>query len=301
MDHFQPTFGVKDTAHNIKSFINTHTQIIWDLFKPLAPYIIGLLLLDAVITDLFFAQSKGKFQLGEVLASYFWTCFVISWHRVVIHGPENYVLVNPFSPKRHELVFLGMGIATVLALIVASSSVMALALFMKNPIASLLGVVTVLILAYCLMRVCFYYPSKAVNSNLTLMQAFHMSRGYIWRIMCASFLGSFKVILMFVGAIFVLAILFSGVLYGLTSVLGPFPANTIGFLFLSPAIFYFSPFLYAYGVTSLSNYYLYVLQNDPEAVAFYTSKEGGLLSQDEIKDKKERSALEAKIDDEQIF
>ena len=262
MTGIAPTLEIKETSRNVGDFIKNHKEVFWNIVKPLLPWIVGLYAIDIFVTVVFMPESKNGFSLGSIVANYFYTALVISWHRVVIHGPENAVPMNPFKPQKHELIFLGMGVLLGLAAFVVGFIIGGGAFFIHPA----LGIAALLILmplgAYIGYRLSFYFPAKAVNNSITFKKAFSLTKGYFWKLMGASFMASVKYIL----GIFVFFILVFIVLTILGFILGSIGDNAIiqgifGLIFSIPVLAYFYPLIIIVGVTTLSNYYLYALQN----------------------------------------
>lgn len=263
MDHYQPSFVAKDTAQNITNFVEVNKNEFWKIFKPLMPFIAGCYILDAVISDLFFADSEDGFGLFAIFASYFLTVLVITWHRVVIHGPDNYIPMNPFKPKRHELVFIGVGFLLGLVMGLIGAGVVIGAAVTASPVMIIIAVIVVLAMIYILYRVCFYFPAKAVDASITLSQAFVLTKGYLWKIISATFRASFKLILLLIAFVIVAAICVFVLVMFLP--LSGMPM-VLGLIVDLPMQLYFGPLLTIIGVTALSNYYLYAIQNEERAV-----------------------------------
>lgn len=263
MDHYQPIFESKEAARNIEDFIDATKAEFWRIFKPLMPFIAACHILDAVISDLFFAESKNGFSLFGIISAYFVTVLAITWHRVVIHGPDNYTPMNPFKPKRHELAFVGMGFLLGLIVVIISGGLVFGAIVTSSPIMVLLAVVVILALIYMFYRVCFYFPAKAVNSGITLSQAFRLTNGYLWKTISSTFRAALWTILMVIA--FVLAM---GVFLTFILMFIPFGGaiEILSLIVVLPMKLYFEPLLTIIGVTALSNYYLYAIQNEERAV-----------------------------------
>jgi hypothetical protein len=265
MLHYTPTRGAFDAAKNIRNFVQDNKQVFWDILNPLLPFIIGLTLFDFIINLLFFPMTEEKeaFNLGQLVANYFYAALIISWHRVVIHGPDKYVAVNPLKPKKSELAFMGM------AILVGISSVLfaiifALAGMLGGPLGAVLGVcVGFGVAAYGAYKVCFYFPAKAAGADITLKQSFDLTKGYFWKLMGAGFLASIKMILIVIGYLIVMGLL-AGVLFS-TLFTGGSLGHIFVFVMALPIYVYFQPILTIIGVTALSNYYLYAIQNRPAA------------------------------------
>lgn len=264
MKNYQPTLGIKETAQNIKFFREANMATFWRIYKPLLPYILALHFLDAVISDLYFPESEGGFGLGAFISVYFVTVLVISWHRVVIQGPDDFKPMNPFRPQKHEWVFIGVGVLLGLGMAFVTISTAFAAIYSDQKALIFVSFFIIFLGVYVIYRLSFYFPAKAVNANMTLGQAFRLSKGYLWKLIASSFLASIRFVLLYV----CLMLAAMTVLFGLMTVTGPGFAHTLGFfLFGIPSAVYFEPLLTIIGVTALSNYYLYAMQNEDRASA----------------------------------
>lgn len=257
MEHFTPTFGIKDTSKNIGQFVRENNSEVWKIFKPFIPFILGLHLFDAFV-GIIFPDSNGAFVLGGVLASYFFTCLAISWHRVVINGVDNYIPVNPLKPKKNELLFLGVGILMGVFIFIVAAVMFGMAVATGSPIIGFIAACAVVAAMYFAYRVVFYFPAKAIDAQITLREAFDMSKGYLWKLISSSFRASFKWVLPFILYSFVIRI--ASIIYldenGIDA-----GFYVLQFVLNLPILLYLQPRLTVIGVTALSNYYLYALQN----------------------------------------
>lgn len=262
MEHYTPSERAGETCTNVRQFVEQHNSEIWKIFKPLAPYIVGLYFFDALISVLFFSAGEVGFVLGSIIASYFYICLFISWHRFVIKGAEDYVPMNPLSPQNNELGFIGVGLLIWIVISLFMSAIVSFASGMEFMNSILLGLPLIAIMffvsIYMAYRFWFYFPAKAVDDPVTLMEAFGKSKGYLWQLIYASFLASLKILGLMVLYVFVLWV-FGVVLYFLAGI--KMDGVIMGFLFALPIHLYFQPVLLVLGVTAISNYYLYVQQN----------------------------------------
>jgi hypothetical protein len=261
--HYTPTLNIMETSRNIRNFVNANKSTLFEIFRPFAPYIVGLMLIDTIIT--LFMQKSGsahQFQLGHILSGYFLIVLIITWHRVVIHGPDNYERMNPFKPKKSEWIFMGMWIFLSVATVVICVVVGAVSI-MFGAFSLIIALTGLLIGAiYIGYKVCFYFPARAVNSSITLKQSFSLTKGYIWKLVGATFMASLKTLgLLFLYMLFVvISISVTGYIFGAGVI-----THIVGFLLALPTTLYFQPLLTAYGVTGLSNYYMHAMQNKAEA------------------------------------
>ena len=192
MEHFTPSFYVIETSKNVKNFVKEHGYEFWKIFKPLSFFIVGCYLFDAVMSDLYFSYSETTFGIGGIIASYFYTCLAISWHRVVINGPDNYVPMNPFKPKKHEFAFVGASFL----IGVGFSIIVFIAATLKSPVMIFAMIAVFLVAIYLALRLMFYFPAKAVNAQITLREAYSLSKGYLWKISNACFFASFRLMML---------------------------------------------------------------------------------------------------------
>lgn len=261
MSRLTPTLGIRETAKNIKGFMKTNRSVMWDIFKPLAPWILGLTLFDVIVTLAVFPESENGFMLGQIITGYFYTAFVISWHRVAIHGPDNYVAMNPLKPQKHELVFMGVGILVFVVAAIAGALAGATAFI--SPVVFGVSLLSVFVLAtYLGYKICFYFPAKAVNNSITFGESFALTKGYFWKLCCSYFLVALKyffgIILYFIG---IVAVMFAiGAMTGKEMEDSVLPL-IMGFVLSIPILVYFYPIFYTIGVTALSNYYQHAIQN----------------------------------------
>lgn len=263
MRPYKTSLDIKETSLNTRNFINENMPVLWSIIKPFLPWIIGLHLLDIFVTMIFMPDSENGFSLGSLIATYFYTCFVITWHRVVIHGPDNFVTMNPFSPKKHEIVFMGMGI------LVGVTSIFSA--FLAGFMSALIPVIGIIILIVTLgflffvgFRISFYFPAKAVDNSLSIKQAYKLSKGYFWSFSGTAIRAPLWVILKLIAYMIVGLLILIGVtaaMGGESFQQGNLLLNLFSGLYVIPILVYFYPILYAFGVTVLSNYYQHALQN----------------------------------------
>lgn len=265
--HYQPTPNFKDTGRNVRQYLTEHMDAFWDIFKPLMPYIAICSFLDLVITEHFMPihEESGEphgFMLFLIIANYFLFCLVISWHRVIIHGPDNYTPMSPFKPTRGEMVFIAMG----LGLTIAALAIGAIVGFISALIGPFLLGISIFALFIVFIhigcRLSFYFPAKATGNDITLKKAYALSEGYVLRLVFTPLLASWRLILLML-AYYIMGFL---VLLVVGSIFGSYIESGAGavlaqFLYMLPVDLFFSPVLTVIGVTVLSNYYQYALQN----------------------------------------
>lgn len=257
MTYYQPTFGVRETSEKIKNYMRETRPIFWDVYRPLIPYFLGCSLIDLIGS----AITGSDFVLGKIIVTYFTFALMISWHRVVIHGTENYVPVNPLKPKRSELAFMGMGLLLGV-LVVVGILFTGLIGAIAGPVgAVLLVIVAMPIMVFVISRFSFYFPAKATEVPLTLGQAYRLTNGYILKMFLVGIMTQLRWLLILViyfliatPVAFVVAYIFGE---------GTIMQIATGILAL-PIDLYWTPITTVIAVTVLSNYYQHAMQNNKE-------------------------------------
>jgi hypothetical protein len=267
--HYQPSPDFKDTGRNVRYYVENHMDAFWDIFKPLMPYIAICIFLDLVITQHFMGINPDTdkpydFVLFSIISNYFLACLIISWHRVIIHGPDSYTAMNPLKPTKGELGFIGMAIGLTIAAFVAGGLVGAISALISPALFGIAALHLMIFLIFMGCRLSFYFPAKATGNDITLKQAFKLSEGYVLRLIFAPLFAMWKVLLMTLAYFFVgfLIVIISGTAFGAYIQSGA-GAVVVQFLFAAPIHLFFSPLLTIIGVTVLSNFYQYALQNPP--------------------------------------
>ncbi len=261
MKHFNPALLPGDASRHTRNFIADNKDVFWIILKPLLPFIIGLELIDVFINHMFFADSKKELTLGSFVASYFIGALMISWHRVVIHGADHYVPMNPFKPKKSELAFMFVPFGLAFLFGIGSVLLTVLSAKLGGPVLAVpLLIILVLFGIIAAFKISFYLPAKAVDAGITLRQSWNLTTGYFWKMFVAGFLSSWRVVL--VTLIYALAAgslggAIGGALFGVESL----AFRLVMFLCLLPIIVIAQPLMTIIGVTVLSNYYQWAINN----------------------------------------
>ena len=201
--------------------------------------------------------------LTQLALAYLFAVIAISWHRLILLGPENYQPMDTFNPKKNELEFIGM-LALVSFLIP-----WAFQLLVINPsILGGAGPLVIFILSigfiYFCYKISFYFPAKAVDAPITIKNSFALTKGYFWKMIICYFLSVWRVLLAFFGVMLVGGFVFGLIIGILSAVLGDvIKENYLIFqqaLLSIPLVFYFQPLFTILGVGMLSNYYQHAVQ-----------------------------------------
>lgn len=265
--YYQPTGSIIETGRNVRHFMGENMPVFWAVLKPLMPYLAFFLLLDLLFIEYVMPPDpetgeKASASIFGIPSGYFFACLMISWHRVVIHGPDNYVAVNPLKPSKSELLFIGTIIGLTLGAVALIAGLVMIASIITPLLIPVALTISLIALVFLASRISFYFPSKATGGDLTLKQAYALSQGYVLRLLITPFFAMWKTVLLY----FAYALVGIAIIYGLSFALGLAAREGILsvillFLFGAPIQLYFEPLLAVIGVTVLSNYYQHALQN----------------------------------------
>ncbi len=256
---YTPSLYARETGKNAREFVRDNKDVLWRIAKPVVIGVLLLTLLDTLITIFFFSESSTGFGLFGLLSGYFYAVLAITWHRVVIHGPDNYEPMNMFKPKRHEWAFIGMGLLLGVMGFVAGALGGLTAII--SPVIGFIAVFAAIFGAtYLGFKFCFYFPAKAVDNSITLKQSFSMTAGYFWKMMGAWFFGLWRIGLLMMVVFIAMSFIIGMLIQQETNA---FMVNGLIFLMTAPILAYFYPIMYGISITILSNYYQHALQNKP--------------------------------------
>ena len=289
---FTPTLSSKETSKNARDFVSEHKAELGSMMKSILPYLLLLACanlyvqyfinmdavdfmrdiqppetFDEIMQLIIDAQrySYGNFltwvsYLLQICIGYCFAVIAVSWHRLVLLGRNNYEPMAFSNPQRHELEFVIMWtvLGTILPVILA-------ALFQMD---IWLIVLMFVISPYLFFKVSFYFPAKALNSNVSLKSSFQLTGGYFWKFFFAIIRSIIRVgfiyfIFSMVVNIFVSRLaqtwygneITSDFMRGMYEQVVGQPIMSVALLFI------FQPLFTVLGVTVLSNYFQYAMQN----------------------------------------
>ena len=286
MRHYQPSVGIKETAQNINFFIAANKPVLWGIARPLFPYILSLYALDAIITGLFYRHDpEAAFFVGGIITSYFYFAFVISWIRAVAIGQDSFTPMNPRQPKQSEMRYILFSLLLPIPMMMAVF-LLTLVLMPMGEVAVACGVLfSAFVFVYVFYRLGFFFIALALGEQMSFHQSWHLTQGYVPRMICTSLLASIKTILMMFVYLFSSGFILVGIFFAilaagapdgnLDALIGPLleqgrnPLELVDkaivqlmtFVYYVPAWIYFQPLLLAIHATAMVNFYLYVVQN----------------------------------------
>ncbi|MGH1404671.1 MAG: hypothetical protein ACRBDL_10555 [Alphaproteobacteria bacterium] len=295
----------KETALNTRSFIKKHYHHFWQVVAHVLPLIIILNIFtmsmtDYIVTSVFdhsdIEPTSPSFTvLGYSLSlftviwalnithmamnGYLMAVIAISWHRLVINGSENYRIMSIFIPRWHEIQFITL--LAVLYIIVYGSFFAFPILMMSLPfsiammdfgyIFPVMMLVLGCFMAFLFFKCSFYFPAKAANRQITIMQSFDLTRGYFGKIILSYIRASWRVglaatiysaVLMFLTP-YLMQLIYSPANNAFDSAPSTWALHGITLIMGLPFMIFFSPMFLVIGVTIVSNYYLQSI-SEPE-------------------------------------
>ena len=174
-NHFKTAAGILETTKNVLNFMKDNAGMFWHYLKPYLPYLI-VAHLAGLAGKLAGWTGETGMDIGDMIAGFFVTCFMITWHRFVMFGPQRAVLVNPLMLKRHEwhyvmaAVVMGLFVFSITAAGTLAGILPALVVTIVT--LGLLGVVL-----WGMVRFSPYFPAKAAGTDMSPAQAFTLSKG----------------------------------------------------------------------------------------------------------------------------
>lgn len=230
-------------------------------------YALPLVILLAVVRQGMRFYGYDHLLLVLMVPSFFiYGCFILSWHRVSLRGPENINPVNPFMMTKDDFKFIltFAGLSGTLYFILAGMNYAAdkvlpgqgTGIILAAQIAML---ATTLFAMYWFLRLSFIFPAQAQGVSLTMGDVLRASRGMVLSLIGANFM---------MGLLFVVAFSVYGLVAGMIATvsggdaeLSRVGAASIGLVLSVPvhvAIF----FVIAFGVTALSRAYQWGMENN---------------------------------------
>lgn len=268
MESFTPTRGIWATTKNSIRFVRDNLHVFWDIYRHYLPYVFGLYVLGLVVTvGGLYHQGSGVsgFNLAELLISYFTVCLTISWHRAVIWGPSRMVRVNPFALQKQDWQFIGAAIAITMIIFTGgfiAGFISSMAVRRDNIAVVLVAVLMFIALCYFGMRLYFYFPAKAANSDLTFGQAYKLTKGYVWPLLGTCLVSTALIMIPYIVILTVSGIIghiVGGRLDEGETATALYHVGT--FIKDAPEVLILTPLWTVVNVTIISNFYLHALGN----------------------------------------
>lgn len=174
-------------------------RVVWDLiaYLPTAaalPFLLSLLLsLPAVMAP----ENQAMGMVLGLLEVAPYTLFAVSWHRLVMLGPEAAPPSLVLAWAQRHWRFLGYTLLFALAGAVAAAVVLgtAAALIARPEAGQLILVLLVIIFAYLLTRVCLVLPAAALDEDYHLRHAWMHTRDQGLRLLTILVLAMVPVVL----------------------------------------------------------------------------------------------------------
>ncbi|MBU0859680.1 MAG: hypothetical protein KJ667_07060 [Alphaproteobacteria bacterium] len=187
---FKPTDGARATTKNVIGYLRDNAGMFWHFLKPYLPWLLGAEILRGALA---ITVNTGTGDVAaEIICAYTMTCFVITWHRVLIFGPQRAEIINPLRPEMTVMRFIGVSLLFIVSFVVVGAAIGVVVGALLTQQAHLLSIlivaVSVTAAIWAATRMCLYFPALAVGAGLTLPQAFRLGRGFVGPIMVTQFL-----------------------------------------------------------------------------------------------------------------
>ena len=285
MERFQPEIEVKVASRYIQKFLwNNHSEIL-KLINKYVFLLFIVLTINLVPTYLMFSElSKPDIQnpdlsfgnyffyfmlFTNIFIAYVYAVIAISWHRMVILGKDRFKPVNMLFPEKNEIFFV---LAVAFLGAIMPVWVMYIGHYVMEIVEHYIGFDYFFPLSMMLMFVCplilfiffsfkmsFYFPAKAIKSNLSISDSFILTSGFFWKMTITLMRVSFIPVLILI-AYFYLATKVPGfVMKNVSKENYILALQALVFLINLPWYLFFQPLLTIIGVTVVSNYYLCAL------------------------------------------
>lgn len=263
---YEPQETIWRTTGAIFAYLKNNLRLVWASIKYYIPYL--LIFIALALSHQFFAETLEMKVLGFfllVLGLLGKACIMpflaITWHRIVLQGPDNFRFANPLRPHKSEWKFMGFGALLFMTLTILAAAVTGLPLFVKDYVSTggvvLLMLIGVSFVFYFGVRASLVFPSIAVEGAHSFREVFQLSKGFFWKIILTIFLSMicfmlimlvlmipFFIIMMIVSA-FLVHLPFFGILAMTLSAIVQILSESMGTII---------------GVMVLSNYYAVITQ-----------------------------------------
>ncbi|MGH1377834.1 MAG: hypothetical protein ACRBB3_03345 [Alphaproteobacteria bacterium] len=290
--YFTPTLSPKETSGNVRDFVEDHRDELIQLMKSVLPFLILFVLVNSYVQYLLnldaveylrdVKQPETMSDVKELMANiqghsygnpltwvsfafqigvgYCFAVVAVGWHRLVLLGRNNYTSMSFLNPKKHEIEFVIMW--TVMGTILPFLMVY---LF---KIDIWLVILLSVIFPYLFFKVSFYFPAKALDSNVSLISSFQLTNGYFFKFLFAMMRSCILVAIVYALVALIIGSVAASLAqdwYGdqMTSdLVRSMYEQMVGQPVMSViAVFIFQPIFTVLGVTVLSNYFQHAMQN----------------------------------------
>lgn len=268
-----PTHTLDATSGNIQSFIAENRSYMWEMWGRLIPYLIVLYVLEVLITIIYFKDNMEIYEEGYLPSifsfafTYFTSIFVISWHRLVIEGTRMPVL--PFKLTRNELLFVG---CFFLIDAVMANLFLLFHYFYPSLIDDVDGLdyyQFFLFLVFCFVstaavyRISFIFPARAAGVTLSLFDSIRLTRGTFFKFVFAMVVCSFRLFCLML-VVTLISLFFVQMVFPFLLMIFKNEESVLAMVVFLTSLMtlYFHPKFLVIGVTALSNYYMYAMEQE---------------------------------------
>ncbi len=300
MKYYDVALKPTDVSENVRAFVKQHQPEFIHLVKKLGVYILVLMALtfvtqhyatiemeEQLVTlqadmeahgdDASFGDVMGSINnlqaemyaspytwagfILQLLIAYVYAVIAISWHRLVLLGPDHSEPMDIWSPQKHEKDFIFVLMLVSLIIPNVFNYLMISGMSTTPGAMGLAAIIFTVMFIYLSFKICFYFPARAVNSDMDMSTSFRLTKGYFWKLLWAYIRASIRVIGLLLLYYMVASMAIMPLVFMSGTDGGMVATNIAGFLIALPVMLYFQPLLTVLGVTVLSNYYQHAMQN----------------------------------------
>lgn len=161
-------------------FLFQNYSLYLKILMPVLPFLLCVLALQ-IAAQHYFAPGSIKFDLSlgilYIMSVPLNALIAIPWHRAYLRSPTDDIYVSINNLTKHEYAFIYF-----------ATAIASLRLLLQTMASGLVEGIVIVVAQFFAIRLIFFFPAKAVDSDITLKEAYHLSKGYYWKFLRKSFL-----------------------------------------------------------------------------------------------------------------
>lgn len=195
--------GVFALSKSATNFVSSNRKILFQHLKVVLPLLIVCLAI----------QQTGQIYklswltlMASFLTLFVYSCFVLSWHRTSLHGPDERNERNPFNLARDDWKFIALfcGITGAFGLVIEGLNYWLQTVFLKygeeadeTAVAAMVVFLIILAIIPFFAKASFMFPAKSVGVPLSWSETRRASKGMLWPLIGANIIFLLIVIVLF--------------------------------------------------------------------------------------------------------
>ena len=252
-----PALSARETGRNVRRFIGENKSAEKALLIRYMPWIVGAY---ALVIALTFVHPVLPY-LAYLPLYYAMFMLLIAAHRLFAYGAENAVLPALTKPEKRDWKYMGAWVAAmVVHMVIVTVLSIPLMFTGSGPLLVLFLCGYMVAALWAWYRFVFYMTSIATHGDLSLKEGWKLGKGYVWKTVCATFFAVWRLALLVMGGVFVLAMVLGllGAVLPQTVYMGIAIALGLAALLLYILVLLRAALL---SMGCITNYYLYARQH----------------------------------------